>query len=520
MPQVSVAADVVVVGAGIAGMVTALSAAEAGATVILLEKNRSFAARGFHNAAIGSQVQRRMGIEFDTAQALREMIGAQNNQVKESLYWIWAEHSGACMDWVIEKAAAAGLGVELWAGYYKGPDYTEYPVTHVFTGGKNARRSPNHDVMTVLEQGCRDLGVDIRYGESAQQLIQDQAGRIGGVIAGTGTDDAGPDDAGSDDSSTAYLATKGVVLCTGDYGANAEMVATYCPLATRADGSLYSPRGKNTGDGHKMGLAVGAAMQKGAHGPMMHNVTGGREYFFLHVNRDGRRFHNEDVTTQASCTAKLTQPGGVAWALYDDDFLTHVAATLSVGGGFFWDQPDRPMGRPWDAAADRERLQSDVAKGLVLQAETIPELAEKMDVPADALAATASSYNACARRGVDDQFGKRREVLFPVQQPPFYAGPIQSPLLVMCGGLSVNDDSQVLDQNDRPIAGLYAVGNAAGDFFAVGYPTVFPGLSHGRCITFGRLVGLALGGSSADDARDRDVAEREATESARKGRHG
>jgi fumarate reductase flavoprotein subunit len=95
---------------------------------------------------------------------------------------------------------------------------------------------------------------------------------------------------------------------------------------------------------------------------------------------------------------------------------------------------------------------------------------------------------------VDEDYGKRKELLFPIQKPPFYAGLMKSALLATTSGLRVNTKLEVLDDKDEPLGGLYAVGNVQGDMFAVDYPTVFPGLSHGRCVTFGRLVGLHLAG--------------------------
>ncbi|MCL6477380.1 MAG: FAD-dependent oxidoreductase [Peptococcaceae bacterium] len=480
----TVTADVVVMGAGIAGMVTALSAAEAGARVVLIEKNKKFAARGFHNAAIGSKLQKKMGIEIDTAKAIRELLKHSDNQVKEELHWIWARHSGECMDWVIDQAEAGGLKTELWAGYYKGPDYTEYPVTHVFSGGKNQKNGSNIDLMIILEQNAKKKGVDIRYNTPAAQLVREDNGRVTGVIAGT------------PGNYTRFAGAKGVVICTGDYSGDREMLSKYCPLAARADFHFYMPAGMNTGDGHKMALWIGAAMQKGVHAPMIHTLGGAWVYFFLHVNRNGLRYHNEDVTIQANCIAKIMQPGGIGWTLFDADFLTHVEKSLPVGGGFFWDQPQRNMGTPWTPDIDKAVLRNNLKNGTVVQADTIEELAGKMNVPASNLKATVARYNELVKKGRDEDFGKRAELLYPIEKPPFYAGIMRSAFLCMTSGLSVNAKCQVLDAGDNPIPGLYAVGNAAGDFFAVSYPTIFPGHSHGRCITFGRLVGLALAGET------------------------
>jgi fumarate reductase flavoprotein subunit len=134
------------------------------------------------------------------------------------------------------------------------------------------------------------------------------------------------------------------------------------------------------------------------------------------------------------------------------------------------------------------------AAGLVFKEDTLDELASRMKVPADALNKTVTRHNELVKKGVDEDFGKRRELLFPIEKPPFYAGLMKSALLATTSGLRVNTKPEVLDEHDEPLGGLFTVGNCQGDMFAVDYPTVFPGLSHGRCVTLGRLVGLHLAG--------------------------
>jgi fumarate reductase flavoprotein subunit len=141
-------------------------------------------------------------------------------------------------------------------------------------------------------------------------------------------------------------------------------------------------------------------------------------------------------------------------------------------------------------------MEDNIKKGLAFKTNTLDELAAKMKVPADALKKTVARYNELVKKGVDEDFGKRRELLFPIERPPFYAGLMKSALLATTSGLRVNTQLEVLDEHDEPLGRLYALGNVQGDMFAVDYPTVLPGLSHGRCVTFGRLVGLRLAGKN------------------------
>ena len=227
---------------------------------------------------------------------------------------------------------------------------------------------------------------------------------------------------------------------------------------------------------------------------MIHTLGGAWPYFFLHVNKHGLRYQNEDISCQACCLGKMMQPEGIGWTILDSDFLKHVPQTLAIGGGFFWDHPDRNMGEEWKPDADIAALEDNIKAGLAFRANTWDELAAKMKVPADALKKTVSRFNELVKKGVDEDFGKRKELLFPIEKPPFYAGLIKSALLATTSGLRVNTKLEVLDEQDEPLGRLYAVGNVQGDMFAVDYPTVFPGLSHGRCVTFGRMVGLHLAG--------------------------
>lgn len=483
----TVTADVVVVGAGVAGLSAALAAAEAGAKVAVIEKRETFTARGMHIAAVGSKVQKELGIEFDAEQAVREIVRWSLKRVKESLHWLFIRKSGEAMDWITDLVEAEGMEVTMWIGNYKGPDYYEYPVTHTVIGPAAQRFANMEDVAFVLEKNAKEREADFYYNTRAVQLIRPNNSRVTGVIAQN-----------ADGDYVKYEATKGVILATGDYSGDDEMIDYYCPPARIADVSVYTPVGVNTGDGHKMGLWAGAAMQASEpHAPMIHMQGAANTYCFLHVNKFGQRFQNEDITTQAACTGKAIQPDNIAWSVFDENCLEMLPETVEIGGGLFWDQVNRYWGQPFNLEMERGMIQWQIENGNIVTADTIEELAEKMGVPADNLKATVDRYNQLADKGKDEDFGKRPELLCRIDKPPFYAAILKSALLVIVGGLSINEDMQVLDSEGLPIPGLYAVGNVAGDFFGGDYPTIFPGHSHGRAITFGRIAGTIAAGGEA-----------------------
>jgi fumarate reductase flavoprotein subunit len=112
-----------------------------------------------------------------------------------------------------------------------------------------------------------------------------------------------------------------------------------------------------------------------------------------------------------------------------------------------------------------------------------------MELPVDVFTATVARYNELARLGKDLDFGKRPDRLTTIEKPPFYAGKGFYGLLTVMGGLNLNTRMQALDRDWEVIPGLYLAGNTMGNRFAVDYPTLAPGLSHGMALHFGRIAG-------------------------------
>jgi succinate dehydrogenase/fumarate reductase flavoprotein subunit len=203
-----------------------------------------------------------MGIAIDVPKAIRALIKNCDKQVKEELYWIWTRNSGKALDWILDQTEPLGLVAKLSTAQYKGPDYFEYPVTHHILGGPHTKDGSFIDVVETMVKNAKARGVDFRYRTRGARLVRVDRGPVTGVIAGA----AG--------NYTRFIAAKGVVLATGDYGSDKEMLRYYCPVATYVDHNVYTPLGANVGDGHKMGLWAGAAFQKGAHAPMIHTLGG------------------------------------------------------------------------------------------------------------------------------------------------------------------------------------------------------------------------------------------------------
>jgi len=180
------------------------------------------------------------------------------------------------------------------------------------------------------------------------------------------------------------------------------------------------------------------------------------------------------VPGQSIANSLRRQPGKKVWQICDSK----------------WDQEMSKMGvglGKFNVVNDMVRARF---KEFGVEAGTIEELAQKIEVPVKTFKATIDRYNELARLGKDLDFGKRPDRLTTVEKPPFYAGLIRQEILVVLGGLNTNIKFQPLDAERNVIPGLYLAGNTVGNRFAVDYPTMCAGLSHGLAWTTGRFAGL------------------------------
>jgi fumarate reductase flavoprotein subunit len=483
--------DVVVVGAGIAGLTAALSAAQAGARTIQIEKGPSYNFRGIHNAALNSNLQKKSNIKVDKEQLIYTIMETAAYRGNQKVIKTWADNCDQVMNWLLDMAQEENIKVALdptTRPWY----FPNYPVVHVFDAPGFTWQG---SLAKMLFKNGQKHGVDVRFNTPAVKLIREEKGRVAGVIA---IDDR--------NNTIQINAKKAVVLCSGDYGNNLEMVKQYCwkgidklpNLYHTATEMCYYQRqqltGKyntkpNTGDGHKMGMLAGAAIDDPPHCTMLFDYTIwskgklfdlGRQPW-LYVNLKGERFMNEDLPWGYECAQLMQQPDNLAWAIWDDKWPEEVPKMKS--------QCCKNMGAPtflWNP----KWLSEAIEEGNVLTANTIAELAQKMMVPIEKFKGTVERYNQLAKSKEDQDFGKHPDRLTTVEKPLFYATQITAVYLVTLGGLKINANLQVLDTEGEIIPGLYAAGNVSGSFFGSQYPTTIAGLSHSRAWTFGRLAGL------------------------------
>ena len=482
---------VVVVGAGVAGLVAGLSAAQAGASVNQIEKNSTFSARGGDNTAINSRIHDQLGIHLDPDKIIHDLMRVQGGRLNQGIVHLWAYQSGRVMNWILDQVEAEGwksylvidgldrgdeetFVIDRWPNPTGAPpgwnwldEYAvEYPtVHHISDRGLN-----QHRWVSIILKNSLAKGVKISYQTKAVRLIREEgSGKVNAVIA---QDKNG--------NYVQYKAEKALILSTGDYSQNPEMIAKYFPGTDLRVGDIPS----SMGEGHQMGMWIGAVMENTPHAALngCHHALGTDA--FLLVNQHGKRFCNEDLDLEAR-SRQVEEQGG-CWLVVDSSWPEDLPR---MGMGFF---------RIWEATPTvRKEFQKKVDSGDVLQADSLEALAGKMKVPADAFLQTIHRYNELVKGGRDLDFGKRADRMTAVDQPLFYAHWIPRPRNpdLIFGGLVVNDRLQALDEAGDVIPGLYLAGNTVGGRFKVTYPlSTCPGISHSMAWTTGYMAGrFALG---------------------------
>jgi fumarate reductase flavoprotein subunit len=450
--------EIVIVGAGISGLAAAISAADKGAKVVMIEKTNSCHGYGGDNSFIGSRLQKKLGINIDANEVVLNLMKYAANRPDQRLLRMWAEDGGETADWLMDMTDAAGLETTISsypppAGYDNATEYYPQYLTchHIHHEGLVAK---------CLMNNALEKGVVIHFKTRAKQLLRKGKGRVTGLVA----QDA-------EGNYIKYQATKATILCTGDYGNNAEMMAKYCPQAAHFGTTLVTA----TGDGHQMAMWVGAMMEPAPHAPMIHSLAGPLGMCaFLQVNRKGERFENEDVLCECYHTAVERQPGQEAWQVFDAKYPEELPR-MGIGLGKMTKLTDENL---------------PFINNRSITANTIEELAEKMGVPVATFKATIARYNELARLGKDLDFGKRADRMTTIEKPPYYAGKGFSWFMCAMGGLMVNTKLQPVDKDWEVIPGLYLGGNIVGNRYGVKYPSMLPGLSNGMALHLGRVAGM------------------------------
>ncbi len=491
----TVETEIVIVGAGVSGLVCANSAADHGAKVVLISASSAPVYRGGSFHAPRSKAMERLGIEpYDVTTFFRRELSSASFNVDQEKWYKFYNNAEEAMNWLIDIMEAKGYETVLEHGNVEpgfGPMHTP-PGSHSWISEdmRMAGLSAGFVVNTLAER-AQQAGVQIIYKMVAKQLVREDnnTGRVTAVIA-----------QGEDGTYTKYVGSKAIVLATGDFSADREMMAKYCPWAIpllhdRGDqgydnnfkfGGLYK------GDGHKMGLWVGAAWQRTFPNPpmIMGKWVGANQPYGTHrgllVNKKGVRFTNEDINGPFEGIAQMRQPEMKAFAIWDATYAEKAAPWYTFG---MIEGSD-----PIPPEAIVERWEAAVADGSMVKADTLDEVIEKLGLPLEATKATIERYNQFCEQGVDEDFHKGAKHLVAIKEAPFYGGMLDVPdFLTVMGGLRTNANMQVCDENDEPIPGLFNLGVMVGDYYANIYNYLIAGNNLGACcLTFGYLIGRAI----------------------------
>ncbi len=411
--------DVVIIGAGGAGLSAAVEAADNGAKVIVLEKqgiiggNTNYSTGGIN--ASETSVQRGLGIN-DTNQLFYDdtMKGGHGlnfpNLVKSLV-----EHSAGTIDWLISLGADLS-DVGLMGG-------SSVKRTHRPKGGA----AIGSHLMKVLKEASAKRNIDIRTSNKVTGLIADN-GKVTGVTVE------------QKDGTTYTVKAKATIIATGGFGANIEMVTSYQPKLKGF--STLNHKGA-TGDAFAWVTKLGSDLIQ-MEQIQIHPTAEATNHILITeavrgngailVNQQGARFINEMDTRDVVSAAILAQEGAKAYLIFDQGVRKSLAS-----------------------------IETYANQGLLKTGNTIDELARSISCPSSALQATLSKYNEYQTTGTDKDFGRSAtQMTAAITTPPFYAVAVTPAIHHTMGGLHVDEGMHVLRADGSAIQGLYAAGEVTG----------------------------------------------------------
>ena len=496
--------DIVIVGAGNGGMFAAAYAAANGLNFRVIEQNSAVQDTRHWYGAIDSAAAKEAGVPAtDKAKLLSEISRYASGKCDQRVVKTWINESAAMHDfmrgiledqfgWTCEFTSGAEAAWPAENAEHN-TDYL-YPVQE-----HNYRQSESESGLQrneALQQYIEELGYSIDFKTSLAKLEKDADGRVTGIIA----------QSTEDDHFIRYNANDGVLLACGGFPGNPYMMEQLDPLGTSVTTACsYSPSDK--GYGIRAAVWAGANLDKEA-APMLfdrgivapgvdagyvenENSFGGKAFPgeikqynpgtqpFLKVNRNGERFANESSPYNDIVYAAAHQPGRVYAQICDANILEDVKRFHTIGCS----------AQTRNAGAEYLQKQMDNAeeKGCFFKADTIEELADKLGFTGEAkdtFLATVDRYNELYDQQNDEDFGKPAYRLSAIRKAPFYGCWLGASLLCTEQGIAINEKGQALDNDNKPMPGLYVTGDMSGSFFANNYPCLMAGVAMGRTLTF------------------------------------
>ncbi len=496
--------DILIVGAGNGGMFAAAYAAANGLNFRVIEQNANVQDTRHWYGAIDSAAAKEAGEKpADRAKLLSEISRYASGKCDQRVVKTWINESAAMHDfmrsiledkygWVCDFTSGSEAAWPTENAEHN-TDYL-FPVQeHNYMASESASGLARNE---LLLQYIQELGYDVDFKTSLAKLEKNSEGRITGIIA----------QSTEDDHFIRYNANKGVLLACGGFPGNPYMMEQLDPLGTSVTTACsYSPSDK--GYGIRAAVWAGANLDKEA-APMLFDrgivapgVDGGyvdsdtafggkafpgtiRQYNpgtqpFLKVNRNGERFANESSPYNDIVYAAAHQPGRVYAQICDANILEDAKRFHTIGCS----AQTRNGGEKYIQGKMDEAIEA----GALFKCDTLDELADKMGFTGaakDTFLATVKRYNELYDKQNDEDFGKPAYRLSAIRTAPFYGCWLGASLLTTEQGIAINEKGQALDNDNKPMPGLYITGDMSGSFFANNYPCLMAGVAMGRTLTF------------------------------------
>ena len=495
--------DILIVGAGNGGMFAAAYAAANGLNFRVIEQNANVQDTRHWYGAIDTAAAKAAGEKpADRAKLLSEISRYASGKCDQRVVKTWINESAAMHDfmrsiledkygWVCDFTSGSEAAWPAENAEHN-TDYL-FPVQeHNYMASESASGTPRNE---LLLQYIQELGYDVDFKTSLAKLEKNSDGRITGVIA----------QSAEDDHFIRYNANQGVLLACGGYPGNPYMMEQLDPLGTSVTTACsYSPATK--GYGIRAAVWAGANLDKEA-APMLfdrgivapgvdagyvdsESVFGGKAFPgtvsqyntgtqpFLKVNRNGERFANESCPYNDIVYAAAHQPGRVYAQIHDANFAEDIERFHTIGCSAM----SRNMPQMVTSSMEKH-----IEAGLMFKCDTLDELADKMGFTGaakDTFLATVERYNELYDKQNDEDFGKPAYRLSAIRTAPFYGCWLGASLLTTEQGIAINEKGQALDNDNKPMPGLYITGDMSGSFFANNYPCLMAGVAMGRTLTF------------------------------------
>lgn len=503
--------DIVILGAGQAGSCAARAAAEAGASVLVLESQPKdmYSVNGSEVACLNNSLSISRGAPvYEPHELVSECLRRSLNRADARLLRKWATNAGAHFDWFMEPLGEDWANnvhsymtppPKYWTGSVNGQK--NFLGTNSFFGGPGYTLT---EAMLVQHGLAEAAGAQFLYGCAAVQPVVENGvctGLIGKKTDGT------------------YVkaeAKKGVLLCGGGFGGNAEMVRDLIGEFSDYTGDEDFVSMDRDGSGIRIGVWAGGRVEEDPRAATLSNQSGMAGSFaataFLRVDNKGERYSNEGMFGawgQGAITQRIASP--YMCCVFDSNWREELE--YQAPDHFCVDVSDAPLlaqleeamaaipvgPEGGDSAVSATPLPFPVAYHY-WKADTLEDLADYLGYEGEAkqtFLATVARYNELCQKGVDEDFGKDASLMHPIAQPPFFGYREErniGNLVVTLSGLRIDENQAVLDASNQPIPGLYACGNNSGSRFAVQYMTPMGGTSVGMAQVLGHVLGEYVAG--------------------------